>query len=127
MIDPTSLRLPASRTLVMAALVGALLLGCAPHSQESLELSGPAAAKVDPELKRTASQLLATGHGDSLVTVLVRVKGAGAETALAKKGMQVDTVIGDVATGRVTPSALAELAALDEVIMIEPARQLEIK
>jgi len=33
----------------------------------------------------------------------------------------VDTVIGDVATGRVAPSALAELAALDEVIMIEPA------
>jgi len=45
----------------MAALVGALLFGCAPHSQESLELSGPAAAKVDPELKRTASQLLAAG------------------------------------------------------------------
>jgi hypothetical protein len=127
MTDPTPFRWPIPLTLVMTAMIGALLLGCGPHNQESLDLSAPAAAKVDPELTRTASQLLAAGHGDSLVTVLVRVKGTGAETALAKKGMQVDTVIGDVATGRVAPRALAELAALDEVIMIEPARQLEIK
>ena len=127
MITPTPFQLPASLALAMVIVMGALLIGCGPHGQESLDLSGPAASKVDPELKRTASQMFANGQGDSLMTVLVRIKEGSAEAALEKKGMQVDAIVGDVATGRVAPRSLAELAALDQVIMIEPARKLEIK
>lgn len=127
MIDPTPFRLPASLALAVTTAMGALLIGCGPHGQESLDFSGPAAAKVDPELKRTASQMFAGGQGDSLLPVLVRVKDGGAQAALEKKGMHVDSVVGDVATGRVAPRSLAELAALDQVIAVEPARKLEIK
>jgi hypothetical protein len=129
MIDPFPFRSTMSWPLAIAVplLIGALLLGCGPHGQETLDLSGPAAAKVDPALTRTATQLLAAGHGDSLIAVLVRVKSPGAETALAGKGMQVDSVIEDVATGRVAPRSLAGLAALADVVMIEPTHKLEIK
>jgi hypothetical protein len=127
MIDPTAIRLPAHLKLALAACMGALLISCGPHGQESLELTGPAAAKVDPELTRTASQMLAAGRGDSLVSVLVRLKDPGARSAVESKGLRVDAVVGDVATGWVAPSSLAAVAALDQVLAIEPARKQEIK
>ncbi len=115
------------RPALFSVLALAVLAGCGSHGQETLDLPGPAAAKVDPELRRTASQLLSEGKGDSLLSVLVRVDEAASSPFLESRGMRVDTVVGDVLTGWIQPRSLAEIAALDEVIQIEPARQMQIK
>ncbi len=116
--------------LPIPCIIGLALItffACGSREKESLDLSGPAAAKVHPELRRTASQMLTANQGDSLLSVLVRVHEATDRTALEKSGMRVDSVVGDVVTGWITPRTIADLAALDQVIQIEPARKLDIK
>ena len=111
---------------VLALLSAALLLACGSRGQEGTELSGEAAAKVDPELRRATSQLLAEGHGDSSLAVLVRVVevvGGDPRAGLEAAGMTVDTVTGEVATGRVLARSIANVAALESVTRVEPSRQ----
>lgn len=118
-------RLPALLVLVLITLY---LSACGAHRQEDLELSGAAAAKVDPELRRAASLMLAEGHGDSSLSVLVRIEGGDeGRDELEKTGMRVDSLVGDVASGSLAARSLAEVAALETVVQIQPSRRLEIK
>jgi subtilisin family serine protease len=57
------------------------------------------------------------------VTVLVRY--AGDTEALEKAGLEIHSVAGDVVTGRIALSAVAELAALPEVEQVEAARAMQ--
>jgi hypothetical protein len=93
----------------------------------TLNLSESASNKVDPELRRSASKLLADGKGDELIPVLVRVTGSEPRGKLESAGMQVESVVGEVASGKIPAKALANVAALDAVIQLEPAREMEIK
>jgi hypothetical protein len=120
MIDIAS----APRLLTLLTLLfAALLLACGSQRQEPSELTGAAAAKVDPDLRRSASLLLSEGHADSSLSVLVQVAGGDARTQLEKAGMRVDTLVGDVATGWIDVRSLADVAALESVVQVQPSRR----
>ena len=125
MIATSACRFPALLALLSIAL---LVLACGPHREEDLELSGATAAKVDPELRRAASHILAEGHADSTLPVLVRIKGGDEDRGeLERAGMRIESLVGDVATGSLAARSLADVAALESVVQIEPSRKLEIK
>ncbi len=92
-----------------------------------LDLSAPARAKVDVEVRRAASRLLADGKGDEAIPVLVRVTGEDARSKLEGAGMNVESVVGEVVSGKIPAKALADVASLDAVIQVQLAHQLEIK
>ncbi len=105
-----------------------LLTGCcgsqkASDSGAGADAKTAAASKLDPELQSTSSQLVTAGHGDSLVTVLVHTTaGCDCRTAMESAGLIVDSVVGDVTTGRAPARALTDVAAVPSVVKIQPAR-----
>jgi hypothetical protein len=114
----------ASSVALLTLLLGLLLsLACGSPRSEGTELVGTATAKVDPELRHAAAQLLAEGHADSSLSVLVRFVGDDARVKLEEAGLRIDSVVGDVATGHVDAGALADLAALDAVVQVQPSRR----
>lgn len=131
--------MPRCQAVLRSSTVLALLpifvvtSACCPNTREAkkqgdtLMLSEPAATKVDPEVRRSASQLLAEGRGEELMPVLVRVTGTEAREKLQAAGMSVESMVGDVASGKIPARALADVAALDAVIQVQPAHELEIK
>lgn len=119
---PTS-RLPL--LLLALALAVAAPLACCHRTHGSSDLGGAAGAKLDPELRQAASRLLAEGRGDEYLQVLVRVARPEARAALEAAGMRVDSLVGEVASGGLPARALAGVAAVEDVVRIEPARRLE--
>jgi hypothetical protein len=127
--DPIRLRHPILLTVLAFLLVTS---SCCHGSREAkkdgkLDLSAPAAAKVDVDVRRTASTLLADGRGSELIPVLVRVTGSDARAKLEAAGMNVESVVGEVASGKLPAKALADVASLDAVIQVQLAHELEIK
>jgi hypothetical protein len=89
---------------------------------DAADLPEAARAKLDPELVRLMSQLSASGKGDSLISVLVKVKaGMKDQSELTKAGLKVDSTIGEVVTGRAAAAELAQVAMVPDVVHIEPA------
>jgi hypothetical protein len=118
--------------LVLLALsLGAVFITCCPGgrdaSKSKLELTGEAASKVDQDLRRTAARCLADGRGDEKLPVLVRIGENGTRAELEAAGMQVDSIVGDVVSGRLAARSLPEVAAIDAVIHMQLAHELEIQ
>lgn len=77
------------------------------------------AAKLDPQLRRAASE-----RPDSVVGVLLRTAapvGARERAALEAEGLAVGSVAGDIVTGRVRAAAAPRLARLPFVVYVEAA------
>jgi hypothetical protein len=102
---------------------------CCPKTRDAgkLELTGEAASRVDPELRRSAARWIDDGRGDEKLPVLVRVSESATREKLEAAGMQVDSIVGDVAAGNLAARDLAKVAAVDGVIHLQLARELEIK
>jgi minor extracellular serine protease Vpr len=64
--------------------------------------------------------------GEVMAGVVVRVQNPGDLGPLRRAGMHVETIAGDVVTGALPASRLAELAALVDVVSIEVAPMLEL-
>ena len=111
--------------LLLLALAVATPLACCHRPRGSSDLGGAAGARLDPELREAALRLLAGGHGDETLPVLVRVARPEARAALEAAGMRVDSLVGNVASGTVPARALAGVAGVADVVRIEPARRLE--
>jgi hypothetical protein len=114
--------------LALSAVFVAVLATCCSKSHDAkLELTDEAAAKVDTELRRSAVRCVEEGRGDEKLPVLVRVSESTTREKLEAAGMRVDSIVGDVAAGSFAARDLAKVAAVDGVIHLQLARELEIK
>jgi hypothetical protein len=121
---PTSLPLVAVLACAPIAAVGLGLTGCKSQSEpvDVADLPEAARAKLDPQLLRLMAQLSASGKGDSLVSVLVKLKsGMEEQNDLSKAGLQVESTIGEVVAGRAPASELPKIALVPDVVHIQPA------
>jgi hypothetical protein len=126
-----------SLTLAFVGLLGLALAAsscCKSKTQSDTSTAGAvggsaaiiaAQAKLDPELQQRTVQLATAGRADSVLAVLVQVKSGGGDQArhdLESAGLKVDSIAGDVVTGRATAGALNTVAMLPSVVRIQPAR-----
>lgn len=103
--------------LCAAAMV---LAACRPGARHA-----PAERRLDP-------RLVTIGHQapDSIVGVLVRLASPPADAeraALARAGLALGTVAGDVVTGRIRAAAAPALAELSFVVYAELARHIPVQ
>ena len=110
-------------TFALVLLI-AVLAGC--HSKPEpgeAAFADPSYAKLDSDLRRLSKDLVAAGHEDSVVGILVKVKaGASCQPDLEKAGMRVESTMGEVVTGNATVKALPEVARIPAVVQIQAAR-----
>src|SRR4030095_16270040 len=113
------------RAAVLVALVALLAIlgssGCHSKAQPGESaFADPSYAKLHSDLPRLSKDLVAHGHADAVLAILVQLKGgASCQSELEKAGMKVESTMGEVVTGRATVKALPQVAMIKDVVQIQ--------
>jgi hypothetical protein len=111
----------AGLVTVLALLVASA--GCHSKAQPGeAAFADPSYAKLDTDLRRLAKEMVAAGKEDSVVSILVKVKsGPSCQPELEKAGMQIESTMGEVVTGKAMVKALPQVAMIPAVVQIQGA------